>query len=70
MLSARYVKATGKTIVLDVPIEKNYAPNVFVSVTFVKDGDMFSSDLAARGSGSRQDVEPRDHFEQERVQAT
>ena len=44
VLSARYVKATGKTIVLDVPIEKNYAPNVFVSVTFVKDGDMFSSD--------------------------
>jgi uncharacterized protein YfaS (alpha-2-macroglobulin family) len=44
VLSARYVKATGKTIVLDVPIEKNYAPNVYVSVTFVKDGDMYSSD--------------------------
>ena len=44
VFSARYVKATGKTIVLDVPIEKNYAPNVFLSVTFVKDGDMYSSD--------------------------
>jgi uncharacterized protein YfaS (alpha-2-macroglobulin family) len=44
VLSARNVKATGKTMVLDVPIEKNFAPNVFVSVTFVKNGDMYSGD--------------------------
>ena len=44
VLSARHVKASGKTVMLDVPIEKNYAPNVFLSVTFVKDGDMYSSD--------------------------
>lgn len=44
VMSAWHVKAAGKTLILDVPIEKNYSPNVFLSVTFVKDGDMFSSD--------------------------
>ena len=44
VLSAWKVNATGKTIVLDVPLEKHYAPNVFLSVTFVKNGDMFTND--------------------------
>ncbi len=44
VLSAWKVKATGKTMVLDVPVEKHYAPNVFLSVTFVKGGDMYTSD--------------------------
>ena len=44
VMAARYVNVAGKTVVLDVPIEKNYAPNVFVSVTFVKNGDMYTSD--------------------------
>src|SRR6185295_16862026 len=44
VLSAWKVNATGKTVVLDVPIAKHYAPNVFLSVTFVKDGDMYTSD--------------------------
>jgi len=44
VMAARYVNLAGKTVVLDVPIEKNYAPNVFVSVTFVKNGDMYTSD--------------------------
>jgi uncharacterized protein YfaS (alpha-2-macroglobulin family) len=44
VLSAWMVKATGKTALLDVPVEKQYAPNVFLSVTFVKDGDMFMND--------------------------
>jgi uncharacterized protein YfaS (alpha-2-macroglobulin family) len=42
VLSTRLVKTTGNTIVLDVPIEKTYAPNVFLSVTFVHNGDMYS----------------------------
>jgi alpha-2-macroglobulin len=44
VLSAWKMNATGKTVMLDVPIEKNYAPNVFLSVTFVKDGDMYTND--------------------------
>ncbi len=44
VLSAWKVNATGKTVVLDVPVEKHYAPNVFLSVTFIRDGDMYTSD--------------------------
>jgi alpha-2-macroglobulin len=44
VLSAWKMKATGKTTVLDVPVEKHYAPNVFLSVTFVKNGDMYTND--------------------------
>lgn len=44
IVSARYVKVTGKTVILDVPIEKHFAPNVFINVTFVQDGDMYTSD--------------------------
>ncbi|HEX5966671.1 MAG TPA: MG2 domain-containing protein [Pyrinomonadaceae bacterium] len=42
ILSTRFVKTAGNTVVLDVPIEASYAPNVYLSVTFVHDGDMFS----------------------------
>jgi uncharacterized protein YfaS (alpha-2-macroglobulin family) len=66
---AHGVSAAGKTVVLDIPIEQSYAPNVYVSVTFVKNGDMFTSRPAARGSGSRQGAEPRNHFEQGGIQA-
>ena len=44
VLTAHHVNAPDKTIVLDVPITENYAPNVFLGVTFVKDGDMYTSD--------------------------
>ena len=42
VMSARLVKATGRTIVLDVPIKAAYAPNVFMNVTFVHEGDMYT----------------------------
>lgn len=44
VLSTRVVRATGRTQILDVPIEAHYAPNVFVNVTFVDNGDMYTSD--------------------------
>jgi len=44
VMSARFVNAPGRTLILDVPIEKYYAPNVFLNVTFVQDGDMHTSD--------------------------
>ncbi len=44
VLSARQIKAAGQTVLLDVPVEANYAPNVFLNVTFVHDGDMYTSD--------------------------
>ena len=42
--SAKRVHVPGRTAILDVPIESSYAPNVFLSVTFVKEGDMFTED--------------------------
>ena len=42
VMSTRLVKTTGNTVILDVPIEATYAPNVFLGVTFVHEGDMFS----------------------------
>ena len=42
VMTTRLVKTTGNTVILDVPIERTYAPNVFLSVTFVHEGDMFS----------------------------
>jgi uncharacterized protein YfaS (alpha-2-macroglobulin family) len=44
VMSAKVVSAPGHTVILDVPIEADYAPNVFVSATFVHDGDMYTSD--------------------------
>lgn len=44
VMSARYQYVPGRSVILDVPIEANYAPNVFLNVTFVQNGDMFSGD--------------------------
>ena len=44
VMSFRYVSAPGRSVILDVPIEASYAPNVFLNVTYVKDGDMYTSD--------------------------
>ena len=40
----QHVSSPGKSIVLDVPIQATYAPNVFLNVSYVKGGDMYTSD--------------------------
>ena len=42
VMTTRLVKTAGNSAILDIPIESSYAPNVFLSVTFVRDGDMFT----------------------------
>ncbi|HEX3252942.1 MAG TPA: MG2 domain-containing protein [Pyrinomonadaceae bacterium] len=42
VLSVRHIDVTGRSIVIDVPIEKNYAPNVYLDVSFVKNSDMYN----------------------------
>ncbi|HKS10413.1 MAG TPA: MG2 domain-containing protein, partial [Pyrinomonadaceae bacterium] len=42
VMSARHQYVPGRTVVLDVPIQSNYAPNVFLNVTLVQNGDMFT----------------------------
>ncbi|HKO98160.1 MAG TPA: MG2 domain-containing protein [Pyrinomonadaceae bacterium] len=44
VMSIQHVNSPGRTIVLDVPIVANYAPNVFLNVAYVKNGNMHSSD--------------------------
>ena len=42
VLSVRQINSSGRSIVIDVPIEKKYAPNVYLDVSFVKNSDMYS----------------------------
>ncbi|HEY0765480.1 MAG TPA: MG2 domain-containing protein [Pyrinomonadaceae bacterium] len=42
VLSARQIDATGRSIVIDVPIDRKYAPNVYLDVSFVKNSDMYN----------------------------
>jgi uncharacterized protein YfaS (alpha-2-macroglobulin family) len=44
VLNVRHVDAQGKSILLEIPIEPGYAPNVFLNVTYVKDGEMYTAD--------------------------
>jgi len=44
VMSVQHVSSPGKTIVLDIPILASYAPNVFLNVSYVQKGDMYSSD--------------------------
>ncbi|MDX6713207.1 MAG: alpha-2-macroglobulin, partial [Blastocatellia bacterium] len=44
VMSIRQLDAPGKSIVIDVPIEAKYAPDVFLNVTYVKNGEMFTQD--------------------------
>jgi uncharacterized protein YfaS (alpha-2-macroglobulin family) len=41
VLTVRQIDAPGRSIVIDVPIDPRYAPNVYLNVSFVKDSDMF-----------------------------
>jgi uncharacterized protein YfaS (alpha-2-macroglobulin family) len=44
VMDVQHVNSTGRSIVLDIPIRANYAPNVFLNVSYVRNGDMYTSD--------------------------
>ncbi len=44
VMSLQQVNSPGRSIVLDIPIQGTYAPNVFLNVSYVKGGDMYTSD--------------------------
>ena len=44
VLTARRVDVGGRAAMIDVPIEARYAPNVYLSVAFVKNGELYTSD--------------------------
>lgn len=43
VMSVRQISAAGRAVVIDVPIEARYAPNIFLNVAYVKNGEMFSA---------------------------
>ncbi|MDQ3254326.1 MAG: MG2 domain-containing protein, partial [Acidobacteriota bacterium] len=44
VLTVRRVEPAGRGVMIDVPIEARYAPNVFLNVTYVKNGEMYTQD--------------------------
>ncbi len=44
VMTVQHVSSAGRSIVLDVPIQASYAPNIFLNVSYVKGGDMYTSD--------------------------
>lgn len=42
VLTVREIDATGRSIVIDVPIDRKYEPNVYLDVSFVKNNDMYN----------------------------
>jgi alpha-2-macroglobulin len=42
VLTVREMDATGRTAMIDVPIDRKYEPNVYLDVSFVKDSDMYN----------------------------
>ena len=44
VMSVQSVNSPGRSIVLDVPIQANFSPDVFLSVSYIKGGDMYTMD--------------------------
>jgi len=38
------VDAASRAVMIDVPIEGRYEPNVYLSVAYIKDGEMYTHD--------------------------
>ncbi|MDQ3804645.1 MAG: MG2 domain-containing protein [Acidobacteriota bacterium] len=45
VLSTRRVDVPGRAVNLEVPVEARHAPNVFLNVTYVKRGEMYTQEL-------------------------
>jgi uncharacterized protein YfaS (alpha-2-macroglobulin family) len=43
VMTVRQISATGRAVVIDVPIEARHAPNIFLNVAYVKNGEMYSA---------------------------
>jgi uncharacterized protein YfaS (alpha-2-macroglobulin family) len=42
VMTVRQIDSSGRSIVIDVPIDRKYEPNVYLDVSFVKDNDMYN----------------------------
>ncbi len=44
VMSARNVQVKGRSVVIDVPIEAKYAPNIFLNISYVQDNELYTDD--------------------------
>jgi len=44
VLTARIVDSPSRAVMIDVPIEPRYAPNVYLNVAYIQDGEMYTHD--------------------------
>lgn len=44
LMTVRRVLATNRAVAFDVPIERRYTPNAFLSVAMVRDGELYTQD--------------------------
>jgi alpha-2-macroglobulin len=42
VITVRELDSSGRSLVIDVPIDRKYEPNVYLDVSYVKDNDMYS----------------------------
>ncbi|HYE15591.1 MAG TPA: MG2 domain-containing protein [Pyrinomonadaceae bacterium] len=46
ILTTRRMGAPGRAVVIEVPVEARYAPNVFLNVTYVRNSDLYSETVS------------------------
>ena len=44
VMTARIVDSPSRAVMIDVPIEPRYAPNVYLNVAYIQDGEMYTHD--------------------------
>lgn len=46
VMTVRRIHSKGRAVMIDVPIEANYAPNVFLNVTYVRASELYTQDVS------------------------
>ncbi len=44
VMTARHIEAKGRAVIIDVPIEGRYEPDVFLNVSYVEDNELYTED--------------------------
>ena len=44
VMTARIVESPSRAVMIDVPIEARYSPNVYLNVAYIQDGEMYTHD--------------------------
>ncbi|MDT7542190.1 MAG: alpha-2-macroglobulin [Acidobacteriota bacterium] len=44
VMSVREIDTTGRAAVIDIPVDSKFAPNIFLNVTYVRNGEMYTAE--------------------------